>query len=495
MQFKAKTTKWNKIEADALVFFVSEENWKKEISHLDAVSKNKLSQNAQEDNFRAKPGEIYSYRSDLLHIKTFLLVGVGKSKKVSSQVMRIAGSYLIKYVKSGKKTSLAIDLTGETINKINSSDLVKAIVEGILLGGYKFHKYKNTAEKADNLKEVFLLALPANITLVTGAIIQAQLFAEATNYSRDLVNEPPSYTTPAYLANEAKKLANNDSIRVQILEKKEIEKLGMQAFLAVAKGSQEPLKFIKLIYKGSKNKENKKVVIAGKAITFDTGGLSLKDSKGMETMKLDMAGAATVLGVFKALPQLKPKVDVVGLIAACENMPGPNATKPGDIVKALNGKTIEILNTDAEGRLTLADVLSYAVTLQPNIIIDLATLTGACMVALGEEIAGLFSNNEDLVKDLLNSADGEGEKLWQLPLEEDYKDSIKSDIADLRNISKTRYGGAITASLFLEEFVDTTPWAHLDIAGPAFEEKETPVVPKGGAGFGVRTLLSWLKAF
>jgi leucyl aminopeptidase len=246
-----------------------------------------------------------------------------------------------------------------------------------------------------------------------------------------------------------------------------------------------------MTYKGTGKKT---IALVGKGITFDTGGLSLKPSQSMETMKLDMAGAATILGIFSVLHILKPKVNIVGILCATENMPGPKAVKPGDVVTIMNGKTVEILNTDAEGRMVLSDGLSYAVEkIKPDVIIDIATLTGACMVALGEDVAGLFSNNKELARTLLAHAEASGEKLWELPLVSGYKESLKSTVADLKNISNSKYGGAITAALFLQEFVpDSVPWAHLDIAGPSFAEKNTLLTPYGGTGYSVITLLSYL---
>ncbi len=265
----------------------------------------------------------------------------------------------------------------------------------------------------------------------------------------------------------------------------------MNAFLGVAVGSDKPPKFIHLSYKP--RRPSKKIVLIGKGITFDTGGLSLKSSEHMETMKLDMSGAAAVLAVFAAIPSLIIKSEVVGIIAACENMPSGKALKPGDILKALNGKTIEVLNTDAEGRLTLADAISYALIKEkPDEIIDLATLTGACMVALGQEIAGCFGNNDILLQNIEKHAKLTGENIWRMPLYREYSDLIKSPIADIKNIQTGRYGGAITAALFLSEFVGKTPWVHLDIAGPAYTEKDSPLTPSGGTGFGVRLLLEYL---
>ena len=490
MLLKAKPTAWQKVDSDTVVFFVSETAWKKELGELDRTFFSSVILHAEVQGFTGGFGKFFSYPVvDKTKVRRILLAGTGKSADLNTYRIRKVAALLVKQVRALGSVNLALCLTSEPASTLKTADLVAALTEGLLLGSYRFQKYQEN-RKDEKLVEVWYLVSAARLELAAQTIERGKLFSQATNYARDLINEPPSLTTPTYLAHEAKKLVKK-GIAVEILDKKQIEKLGMNSYLSVSRGSDEAPKFIKLTYKAGRQR----VVIAGKAITFDTGGLSLKDSKNMETMKLDMAGAASVLGIFSVLVALKPNVTVTGLIAATENMPGPKATKPGDIVKAFNGKTIEILNTDAEGRLTLADVLSYAVTLRPEVIIDLATLTGACMVALGEEIAGVWSNNSQLTANLQKSAEQAGEKIWPMPLEDEYRDLVKSDVADLRNIAKNRYGGAVTAALFLEEFVDKTAWAHFDIAGPAFEEKETPVNPKGGVGFGVRLLLNWLKSF
>ncbi|MDP3793619.1 MAG: leucyl aminopeptidase, partial [Candidatus Uhrbacteria bacterium] len=309
------------------------------------------------------------------------------------------------------------------------------------------------------------------------------------------VNTPSMEMTPKKLAEVAQSLAKRGSgISIKILDAAKMEKLGMRAALAVGKGSQHAPVGMHLIYR-PKGKIKKKIAVIGKAVTFDSGGLSLKPADGMMTMKCDMAGAAAVIGLFQALPDLAPNVEVHGIFLAVENMPSGTAYRPGDVVKAMNGTMIEVLNTDAEGRVTLADALSYAATLKPDVMIDLATLTGACVVALGEDISGLMSNDRKLAERLLLAAKQSGEGLWELPLFEPYQELIKSKVGDIKNIGG-RSAGAITAGLFLSHFVNKIPWAHLDIAGPAYIEKETrPDVPYGGSGSGVRLLARYLQGF
>jgi leucyl aminopeptidase len=305
-----------------------------------------------------------------------------------------------------------------------------------------------------------------------------------------LINEPASVSTPTYLAEQAAKLSRGNGLKSEIWGLNKIKAAKMTGLLAVARGSVEEPRFIKLVYKPT-GKPKKKIALVGKGLTFDSGGLSLKPAKSMEKMKLDMSGGATVLGVMRVISQLKPQVQVTGYVPATENMPSGTAQKPGDIIRYSNGKTVEVLNTDAEGRLILADALIHAAQEKPDAIIDLATLTGACVVALGPQIAGLFSNNQDLADALLRCGKETGEPLWRLPLVREYRDDIRSSIADIKNTGSGN-AGAIAAALFLEEFVDGVPWAHYDIAGPAFAEKDGAYIPKGGTGFGVRTLVRYL---
>lgn len=493
MKLHVKAATVNRIESDVWTLLVTHEGWKQDLHHnLPQLAKDVVS-HLEHIGFEAKASEVQLVPTfGKINSRFVCVAGIGDKEKVHVSTVREVVATLVRQTTRNKLNSVVIDFSVLNANT-GFEGLSQAAAEGAFLGSYTFDKYKSAAKKSPSAEtNVYLVVPPNRLQFAANGVKKGEIFAKATMYARDLVNESPTITTPTFLAEQAKKLSKKDVLTVEILNEAHIRKLGMGAYLSVTRGSDEPAKFMVMTYKGG---GKKKIVLAGKAITFDTGGLSLKDAKNMETMKLDMAGGAAVLGVMSMLPILKPKVTVVGLIAACENMPGAKATKPGDIATAFNGTTIEILNTDAEGRLTLADVLSYAVTLKPDMIIDLATLTGACMVALGEEIAGVFSNSEDLTKSITAAAKQAGELVWSLPLEEAYRESVKSDIADLRNIAKTRYGGAITAALFLEEFVGQVPWAHLDIAGPAFEEKGSSLRPKGGTGFGVRLLLELLTTF
>lgn len=463
----------------------------KEFSALDRD----IQDAAKRENFSGKNGQtLVLYTQGKIEPYKVLFIGLGKKEELTQYQFRVSIAKASRAAKSIKAVSIGVYLHNDMSSLFTSQILAQAVTESIILSTYKFMTYKSDESKKSEreIESVFIFSSASKIQPLEEGTALGEIFAKATIEARDLINEPSSHTTPTFLAEKALSIAKESkgTVKVTVYGYQEIKKMKMESFLGVSQGSDEEPKFIELHYKPKG--ASKKIILAGKGITFDTGGLSLKPAEHMETMKMDMSGAASVLGVFSALYYLKPNVEIIGLIAACENMPSGKAIKPGDILKARNGTTIEVLNTDAEGRLTLADVLSYAVEMKPDAVIDLATLTGACMVALGQEIAGMWGNNKTLVSKLEEASRVTGEKLWTMPLEEDYKDLIKSSVADLKNIQTGRYGGAITAALFLSEFVGNTPWVHLDIAGPAFEERDTPLVPRGGAGFGVRTLLSYL---
>jgi leucyl aminopeptidase len=377
-----------------------------------------------------------------------------------------------------------------------------AAVEGVELGGYQFAKYQTQQIKINDQRSIlsvdFLVGKGMAVSTTRG-IKTGKIYCDATILARNLVNEPAKNSRPTDLVTIAQQIADvsKGSVKVEIFDQKECELRKMGAFLAVAQGSTHEPYFIHLVYQPEKKTESEelvKIALVGKGVTFDSGGLSIKPSDSMETMKCDMAGAAAVLGVFSVLEKTKPQAIVHGYIAACENMPSGSAIKPGDVIETQSGKTVEIRNTDAEGRLTLADSISEALKEKPDYLIDIATLTGACVVALGEEVSGLFSNDQELAEQLMIAAQKEGEQVWPMPLIDDYRSLIKSAIADIRNTSLKRWGGAITAALFLEAFVEKTPWIHLDIAGPAYSEQQVnPVNPVGASGSATRLLLRFLR--
>lgn len=493
MKFTLKPTDITEIESDAVVFFSFDNSLPNLIKEPFPYAKI-LKRAVEQEEFKAEFSKIL-IASSPLESSTYklIVVGLGREEEFDYFKLQEAVGQAVAECRRIKAGKITIHIDEEWMKKFNPTTAVQAVVEAVILASYSFHKYKSSSYSEKNtIEEVVLSVTPPRLSAADEGLKIGRIYAEAVIFARDLVNNPPQFTTPSYLAKSAEEIAKSSKgeIKVKILNQKEIATLGMNAFLGVSRGSDEPPKFIRLHYKPGNSK--KKICIAGKGITFDTGGLSLKDAKNMETMKLDMAGAAVVLGVFHVLSLLRINYEVVGLIAACENMPSGKALKPGDILMALNGKTIEVLNTDAEGRLTLADVLSYSVKNEmADEIIDLATLTGACVVALGEDIAGLWGNNDKLLKEIEECAKLAGEKLWRMPLYSGYKELIKSHIADVKNTGG-KWGGAITASLFLHEFVGSTSWIHLDIAGPAYTDKNSSLSPIGGTGYGARLLLRYL---
>lgn len=500
MKFLVKPAEVTKIAADLVaVFAVAGKSdsfvMTSEAGLVDKALNGMLIEVGSTESFEGKIAETVQIHSHgQIPAKRILLVGLGKISELKTTDLQKAAAVIARLSKKVSAKKVAIAAPVELLEKFGPEKLGEGLVEGFELGAYSFIKHKSAEcqKKEKIIDEVTILVSPNKLTSVDNGITRGQIISSAVTYARNLVNEPPSVTTPSYLAEEAKALVKGQQLfSCEVLGKSDMQKLGMNALLAIARGSDEEPKFIKLDYRGGGTKT---ICLVGKGITFDTGGLSLKPGEHMETMKLDMAGAAAILAIFKALSAFKPKINVVGLISASENMPGPHAIKPGDIVKAMNGKSIEILNTDAEGRVVLSDALAYAgLKVKPDMLIDLATLTGACMVALGEDVAGIFTNDKSLGEALKTSAEKSGEKIWELPLVAEYKELLKSPVADVKNISKSHYGGAITAALFLQEFVPAkTPWAHLDIAGPAFAEKDSALSPAGGTGYGVRLVLDWL---
>ena len=409
---------------------------------------------------------------------------------MADDLRRASGSLMVKTKK--RIASVVLELPNGDETSFSDFLTAQMVAEGVLLGSYEFNKYKSKDKNDKELSAVIISGLAS--TKVKEGIEKAKFYSEATILARDLVNEQSAVATPTYLSNLALDIAKKDPkhIYCKVFNKEEARKLGMEAFLGIARAADTEPKFIFLEYKPDRISKKEKLAIIGKGITFDSGGINVKTGGHMQDMKMDMAGAAIVLSVFSVISKVKPEFPVIGVIAATPNMISGKSLVPGDVVKAMNGKTIEILDTDAEGRVTMADSLSFAVKEGATKILDFATLTGACMVALGNDITGLFSNNKELTAEIKKAAFDAGEKMWELPLEKEYKDMNKSEVADIANIPNSRYGGAITAALFLEEFIDNKPWAHMDIAGPAFAEKPTDLGPKGGTGHGVRTVLNLL---
>lgn len=426
----------------------------------------------EKDNFEGKFGHTYLIHTlGQIPADKVLIIGFGKKEEFDHNKMREAVAKAVKKLQQIKAKKAIFDFD------INA-DYGKSAVIGAMIADYAYDKYKS--EKAHHLDEITF----ANFSQET--VEEGIIFGEAMNFTRDLANTPAQIATPQKLAQIASKL---EGIETKVFNKEEIARMGMGAYLAVGQGSVNPPEFIHMKYTGKNVK--KQIALIGKGICFDSGGLDIKPASSMLTMKDDMSGASCILGVMKALAKLQPDIEVHGLIAACENMPSGSSYKPGDILTAKNGKTIEVDNTDAEGRLTLADALCYACELNVDEVIDIATLTGACVVALGSHISGIMGNDDELIERLIETGKETGEKLWKLPMDREYFDSLKSDIADMKNTG-TRMGGASIAGVFLQEFVKDTKWAHIDIAGTAYIEKPQKEFIAGSTGAGVRTLLSYI---
>jgi leucyl aminopeptidase len=435
-----------------------------------------------------------SYECTLIHrpaglaARKLLLVGAGKKEKFDeAQLRRLAGT-AVRYVRARSIRDLAWVLEGAE----SSPGAVQAVAEGAIAGDYDADCYRTEREGERRIDRLELATGGGSRNdAVAAALERGRVIAEAQNFSRDLVNEPSNNMTPTSLALRAQQMAGHFGLDCRVLGPEEIRNLKMGAFWAVAQGSEEPPKLIVLNYAHPDAAHAELIGLVGKGITFDSGGISIKPSESMHEMKTDMAGGAMMLGVMQAIAQLKPVARVVALVPATENMPSGKAYKPGDVITSLSGKTIEILNTDAEGRLVLADALTYARQLGCSVLIDAATLTGAVMIALGNITTGVFGWNKKWVERVLSSAAAVGEKMWQMPVDEDYRDLYKSSIADLANTGG-RYGGAITAAMFVGEFAGDTPWVHLDIAGTRWSNEEKPYLAKGPTGAGVRTLVHLL---
>ncbi len=427
------------------------------------------------ETFTGKKGQTFLIHTQNEYPSTYILgLGLGKAGALDNSTITESVAKAVKKCVEIKAKSIAFDIDTNFAYEV-------ALVIGVSIANYHFDKYKN--KKEHRISEIYL----SNVA--PEGVNAAKTISDSIKLARNLANEPAAFATPSKLAEIAQGLEGLETV---IYDEPKIRELGMGAYLAVAQGSTQPPKFIHMKYIPQNPK--KRIAIIGKGLCFDSGGLDIKPASSMLTMKHDMSGAAAVLGVMKAIGKIRPDVEVHGIIAACENMPSGASYKPGDILTAKNGKTIEVDNTDAEGRLTLADALCYACELGVDEIIDIATLTGACIVALGTATSGIMGNNDEFVKDIIETGKYSGEKFWQLPMWQEYRDNMDSDVADMKNTG-TRNGGASAAGMFLKEFVtDDVKWAHLDVAGTAFMDKPYKEFIKGATGVGVRTILNYIAA-
>lgn len=454
----------------------------KTLKSLDEAMGGALFEAISDEGFEGQSGEVLKVpTAGDLTASWVVVVGLGKG----AASPRDAATVAVEAARSAKRhKSLAIALPSEGV------EAVRAAAEGAVTGAYRYDRYLTGDRKPKGgLRTVTILSDKSNKSL-QGAVGEGQIVGEGINIARDLVNGPPNDMNAPALANEAKKAARSANVQCTVWNKKQIEKAGMTLLLAVNQGSITEPRFIHMKYTPRNAKA--RVVFVGKGLTFDSGGLCLKPPKGMADMKCDMSGAAATIGIVYAAAKLKLPIEVHGVIGATDNMTGGNAFRPGDVFPSLDGKTVEIVNTDAEGRLVLADALAYARELEPDYMIDHATLTGACIVALGQWTAGLFAGDDKLGKMYADAASDAGESFWRMPLNPELRETLDSAIADLKHVGGA-HGGAITAALFLKEFVGNTKWAHCDIAGPAFLDSPHALLPKGGTGFGVSTGVSFLR--
>jgi leucyl aminopeptidase len=444
-------------------------------------------------------GELYKtfliHKTQKIGVRRVLLVGLGKAKDCTIDKVRGAASYGARFIRDMGIKHFIVPGSFAQLSEISNTEVIKAVLEGISLGLYTFKEYKTKKDGSpDKVIDGFTILVESNkeYVAIKDATKASEILSRAVYLVRDLVSRPANSATPAFLARTAQTNAKKHRLECRVLGMEQIKKLGMGCFIGVAQGSREPAKFIIIEHKPRKTVRRDTIVLIGKAITFDSGGISLKPAQGMDRMKDDMSGGAAVIGIMQAVAELGIPLHVVGLVPATENLPDGAALKPGDIITSLSGKTVEIITTDAEGRLILADALTYASRYQPAAIIDLATLTGACVIALGNDVAGVMGTNDGLIEKIKQASAITGEKVWQLPLWDEYGELLKSDIADIKNAGG-RDAGAITGGFFLKEFADKTPWVHMDIAGPVWTEKDKPYIPKGATGFGVRLIVNLLE--
>lgn len=482
--------KLEQVKTSLLVIFTYEDEETAEHNRIDKLLKGQLTELKESKEFEGKLLTVASLRTPTQSFKKLLLVGLGKKKDVTLETLRRAAGIA---AKTGREMApeLVIPFLADQFNVERLEDAAQAVSEGIILGNYKFLTYKTQGiEDIKVLKKfTFLVEEKSRFAAAQAGLTRGTILAEATNYARDLVTTPAADMSPETLEREARKLAKKHNLKIRVFQEEELQRRGMNAILSVGKGSAVPPRMIILDY-GQSGKQH--IVLCGKGVCFDSGGYNLKTQM-LELMKDDMGGAAALLGTLDALARLNVKAHVTVIIGAVENLVSGNSYKPGDIVKASNGKTIEVVNTDAEGRVVLADCLSYGSSLKPDILLDVATLTGASLIALGN-VAGVLTTNDKLAADLVQVGEETGDRAWRLPLWEDHKEDIKSDLADMKNVGYPMRAGISAGAVFLQEFVaEPSRWAHLDIGGAVFDDRERAYHPKGASGWGVRFLTRFVE--
>ena len=496
MQITLETRPFATIEGDALVSYVFEESdpIQGRITEIDQFTDGLLRKLAKSGELTGKPLEMTLVHSPRgLKVERLLLVGAGKKEKFDTAVLRKTAGAALRYLKSRSIKRFAFLMRESDLTDIGA----QTVAEGLLAANFEPDKYKSEKKEVKSVDAILLAGFPEEQRAAgEKGLARGRTIADALNFARDLINEPSNKLTPKVLADKAAAMAKDAGLSVEILDEKRIAELKMGALLSVAQGSVEPPRMMIVTYTPPNAKPGAPVIgLIGKAVTFDTGGISIKPSDGMEKMKYDMAGGATMLGVMRALASLKPNVKVICVVPSTENMPGGRAQKPGDIQTAMSGKTIEVLNTDAEGRLILADGITYAKQLGATHLVDAATLTGAIVVALANVNVGVFGSDQSFTDKLLASAKVAGEKMWQMPIDDDYREFIKGTVADIQNIGSGKGGGAITGAMFIKEFTGDSPWVHLDIAGTAWNDDAKPWLAKGPTGIALRTLVHLVMSY
>ncbi len=487
MEVKVEASKFYEIECDALVVGVYEGE-KPEAGTLAEIDKRTggvLTSLIETGEFTGKTGEsAYIHNPGEMKARRLLLMGAGKEEEFTTDNVRRMAGTAARTLRGKKARNFAFLRRSQ----LPIGDSAEAATEGALLSLFDPDKYHTSDKTENHLDAMILVSTEGGVDDSKRGVERGRIIAEATNFGREVINEPSNVMTPTELARRAEEVAKTYGLELDVLEEAQMKDMGMGSLLGVAQGSAEPAKMIILRYT-PKVESNETIAIVGKGVTFDTGGISIKPSDGMEKMKYDMAGGATTIAAMRAIAQLKPPVNVIGMVPAVENMPGGRAQRPGDVVRAMTGKTIEVINTDAEGRLILADAVAYARKLGATKIVDLATLTGAVSIALGDVYVAILGNNQEWIDTVISASKKSGEKFWQLPLDQEYREQIKSEIADIKNVGG-RKAGTITGAYFIREFVEDTPWAHLDIAGTAWNDSNKPYLSVGPTGVCVRTLVN-----
>ncbi len=482
----------HKTDAAVILLFENEKP-RKVAERVDKALGGMISRLIRKGDFKPKRGSVHLlYPEGRIPAERLLLVGLGKRSEFTPNHMRLAVGKAAPALRNAGAQAITVIVDGIGLD---AEELGQALAEGSVLGLYRFLKYK-TNEENDRKKDVRMISLLTEsvgaVNAMRKGVKVGEIIAGSTVMARDMVNSPPADMTPVIIAIKAKEIARQFGLKLRVLDKDRMQKLGMGALLGVASGSMQPPKFVIVEYR--KGGAKPFIALVGKTITFDSGGISIKPAENMDRMKDDMSGGAAVLGAIRTAAALRLPLNIVGLLPVTENMPSGSAFKPGDVLRTMSGQTIEILSTDAEGRLILADALTYACTYKPAVIVDIATLTGACGVALGTEATGMLGTNDRFKQKIRAAGEKTGERVWEMPLWEEYYEQIKSDIADMKNTGGRR-GGVITAAALLSKFIQKYPWVHLDIAATAWTEKEQPYTPKGATGIGVRLLTQFLRDY